>query len=139
MGLRHTYCANCSNLLYGSQCKISPAPLKIPASIININGDKIMASAFAQFPDTTSVPNGWWVTGFIERPPNGDMRFIIGHTSTEITLLAAMEGITPGEEIYIYAGCDHSFTTCTNKFNNGINYGSFPFAPLRNPFEHKVE
>ena len=139
MALRRTYGSNCSHFLYDGGCKLSTAPFKVDATVLNINGDKLTAGAFATFPDTTSVPSGWWVTGFVERPSTGDMRFIIGHNSDEITLLSAFEDLEPGEVVYAHSGCDHAFTTCKNKFKNEINFGGFPCVPLKNPFEHKID
>ncbi len=138
MGLRASYGSNCSHMLYDAGCKVSSALYENTASILNINGDRLTASIFATFPDLTPVPTGWWITGYIERVLTGDLRYIIGHLSDEITLLAAFEGLEGGELMKIYAGCDHAYTTCINKFANGINFGGFPFVPLKNPFEFKL-
>jgi uncharacterized phage protein (TIGR02218 family) len=34
--------------------------------------------------------------------------------------------INIGDTFSVQAGCDHTFTTCVNKFSNGINFGGFP-------------
>ncbi|WP_269915579.1 phage BR0599 family protein [Acinetobacter sp. HY1485] len=39
-----------------------------------------------------------------------------------------------GDVVSIYPGCDKLNTTCTDKFNNILNFGGFPFMPSSNPF-----
>jgi hypothetical protein len=38
-----------------------------------------------------------------------------------------------GATITFYPGCDKQYATCTNKFNNALNFGGFPFTPAVNP------
>lgn len=139
MGLRSTYGASCSHILYDDGCKISNVLYKIATALVTVNGITLTAPAFATFPDTTPVPNGWWVTGYIERPLNGDLRYITAHTGDTITILVGFEGLLAGEVINIYAGCNHTFSTCDIKFNNTDNFGGFPFVPAKNPFEHRID
>lgn len=35
-----------------------------------------------------------------------------------------------GDELTLYAGCDHSYTTCQAKFNNLANFPQCPFIPI---------
>jgi uncharacterized phage protein (TIGR02218 family) len=39
------------------------------------------------------------------------------------------EWITPGDAFSAYAGCDRRFSTCRNKFGNGVNFRGFPHIP----------
>jgi hypothetical protein len=32
------------------------------------------------------------------------------------------------------AGCDRTFATCQSKFGNSLNFGGFPWIPVKNPF-----
>ena len=137
-GLRATYGSTCSHILYDGGCKVSSALYQLDAPILNINGDRLTSAAFDTFPDSTNIPDGWFVTGFIERPFNGDLRYIVAHAGDQITLLAAFEGLQGGEVLKVYAGCNHTFPTCINKFGNGANFGGFPYVPARNPFEFKL-
>jgi uncharacterized phage protein (TIGR02218 family) len=34
-----------------------------------------------------------------------------------------------GDAFTVYQGCDHTQTTCTNKFNNLVNFRGFPYVP----------
>jgi uncharacterized phage protein (TIGR02218 family) len=36
----------------------------------------------------------------------------------------------PGDVVTLYAGCDHSFTTCDKKFNNLASFPQCPFIPI---------
>ncbi len=35
-----------------------------------------------------------------------------------------------GDTFTVYQGCDHTQATCTNKFNNLVNFRGFPYVPL---------
>jgi uncharacterized phage protein (TIGR02218 family) len=37
--------------------------------------------------------------------------------------------VATGDTFTVVAGCDHTYPTCIQKFNNAINYGGTPFIP----------
>jgi hypothetical protein len=37
--------------------------------------------------------------------------------------------VEPGDTFSVLVGCDHTPTTCQNKFGNRINFGGTPFVP----------
>ena len=37
--------------------------------------------------------------------------------------------IAVGDSYSVYPGCNKRFTTCQNKFSNGVNFGGFPYVP----------
>jgi len=39
------------------------------------------------------------------------------------------EGISIGDTVTFYPGCNGKIGTCTHKFSNGENFGGFPYAP----------
>ena len=45
------------------------------------------------------------------------------------TILPISAGIVSGDFAVLVGGCDRSFTTCCNKFDNAINFGGFPHMP----------
>ena len=45
---------------------------------------------------------------------------------------------TLGQTVDVFAGCDHSLAICESKFANVINYGGFPFVPIKNPFNSSL-
>ncbi|MDB6017662.1 MAG: hypothetical protein JWR19_2151 [Pedosphaera sp.] len=52
------------------------------------------------------------------------------------TAFATAPGV--GDVVSFHPGCDGQGVTCTNKFNNYANFGSFPFMPIGNPSAIKV-
>ena len=60
--------------------------------------------------------------------------------STRRLLMAALAItiLTPallavGRVLATYPGCDGTWNTCINKFNNWKNYGGQPWIPIKNP------
>ncbi|MCA1807261.1 MAG: phage BR0599 family protein, partial [Actinobacteria bacterium] len=39
------------------------------------------------------------------------------------------EKIATGDAYKVYAGCDKSFNTCKDKYNNSVNFRAFPYIP----------
>lgn len=136
-GLRRTFANVCFHMLYGTRCKVPKASFQNTGTISGVSGDTLSANTFANFSDSSPVPDGYWINGYVERS-NGDVRFVVQHTGVTVTLLTPFEDMQVGETVSIFAGCDHAFVTCLNKFNNVINYGGFPYLPSENPFTIKL-
>ena len=51
-----------------------------------------------------------------------------------VTLSAPIPGLKAGDAFEAYPGCDHTLSTCADKFGNQLNYGGFPYIPVKNPF-----
>lgn len=83
--------------------------------------------------ETHESDTAWYLGGMVQY--NGILRLIIGHTGSQITLSRPIEGIAVGESVQIYAGCNRFVYTCTEKFDNLLNFGGFPWIPTTNPFE----
>jgi hypothetical protein len=49
-------------------------------------------------------------------------------------MLGLTDGMTVGDAVAIYPGCDRTPNTCQSKFNNLANDGSFSFMPGQTPF-----
>ena len=43
-----------------------------------------------------------------------------------------------GLDVDWFAGYDHSLAICESKSANVINYGGFPFVPIKNPFNSSL-
>ena len=129
---RFTYSALCNHVLYDARCKVldtdpnfritaEVTAVSIVAQTITVNG-------------ADSKPDGWWTGGFVETAGAIDRRLILKHVGEVLTLLLPLAVNPLGSDVTIYAGCDHTITTCKTKFNNVINYGGFAFIPTRNIF-----
>lgn len=61
-------------------------------------------------------------------------RMVVAQTSTTaVTLRYLIPGLTNGETIDLYPGCDGSIETCRDKFSNVNNFGGHPYIPEDNP------
>jgi len=128
-GLRRKFGIQCNHMLYDARCGVSEAAYRFDTTIAGINGRIITAAS------VNNAPPNYYVSGRVRLMRTGDMRFIVQQNNNDLRLSAPFADASVGEPISLFAGCDHTFTTCVTKFNNGINYGGFPYIPTKNPFE----
>jgi len=83
-------------------------------------------------------PDGWYTAGMVKRTNTNEHRLIIGHVGANLTLYAPFSGISFGEAVQIFAGCDHTIETCDTKFGNSTNCSAWNAVPLRNPVTQKI-
>lgn len=129
-GLRRLYQRQCPHVLYGSACKVNKASFTVPVTLSSVIGTTLNSAAIGLYPDE------YFSGGYIDVLIDGviERRFITTHTGTQITINIPLAGLGAGSSITLYAGCDHTTTTCTNKFSNLDNYGGMPYIPQKNPF-----
>jgi hypothetical protein len=133
-GLRQKFQATCNVPLYSSRCGVPQSSFKIAQflSDVTISGNAITSSLFDAFED------GWLTGGYIERPDSlGDARMIVSHVGDTIVLLSPFERWQADEHLFAYAGCDHTFATCSSpKFaahtEDGEHFCGCPTIPTRN-------
>lgn len=124
--LRQRYQRQCRHALYDGGCGLDREDWADIATVSSVAGEVVTIA-------TTSRPSGWFTGGYLQRA-NGQRRMIRAHSGVALTLLSIAQGIQPGEAVTIFAGCDHTHTTCDDKFSNANNFGGFPFVPTKNPF-----
>lgn len=126
-GLRARYQRNCRHVIYSYGCGLSQATWEVGGDLLAVVGSVVtMAAAGGQ-------PDGYYIGGIL-RLPGGGQRLITNHVGVDLTLARPLDGLAAGVEVKIAPGCDHSKSSCTDKFNNLINFGGFPYMPLKNPF-----
>ena len=128
--LRRVYQTTCPHVLYGSVCRANRNNFRLTTDVESFTATTLSATAI------DAQPDGYYTGGFIQWSvgSNVNKRFIIGHTGDTITLNLGLTGLDVGTTVEIFPGCDHRLTTCVNKFNNELNYGGFPYIPIKNPF-----
>lgn len=126
VGLRARYQLICRHALYSADCGALKASYGVTGEVSSVSGTSVQVAAAA------SKPDGYFVAGMLET--NEGVRMIVGHSGVNLTLVAPMPSLAPGVAVRLYAGCDHSTSTCQSRFNNIANYGGFPFIPTKNPF-----
>ncbi|MFN4003780.1 MAG: phage BR0599 family protein [Hylemonella sp.] len=137
IGLRRLYSRACSHVLYSREC--GAAPIYETATVQQVSGQYVLLDAVSPTFEQ-AVIGGWLQTA-------GGQRYMITDFSTwfsyalppgpTVALLTPAE-LQTGDEVRLYAGCDHSMQTCSSRFNNLDNFGGFPFIPSKNPFSSPV-
>lgn len=128
-GLRRKFQRSCPHVLYRPGCNLSRDDWAINALVIAVNGTTVTVHLTS---DAAQV-DGYFVGGMIEAPDT-TLRFITGHTGASLTLIRIFEGLSAGDSVRLFPGCDRSKETCNSKFGNLDNNGSFPYIPINNPF-----
>jgi uncharacterized phage protein (TIGR02218 family) len=99
---------------------------KLTGTVGSFSGLNVISSTFLS--QTSS-----WLTGGYLRVA-GVPRMITNHSGDTITLSAVLPGLAVGASFEAFAGCDRTFSTCQSKFGNSLNFGGFPWIPVKNPF-----
>jgi hypothetical protein len=94
----------------------------------------------------TSLVANYFAAGYVSVTTAGASQYrMVSQSAAEsggqiIVQLASPLNVTPnvGDAVQIYAGYDGQYETAISKFNNGANFGGFPFIPVGNPFVLKI-
>jgi uncharacterized phage protein (TIGR02218 family) len=135
---RFSYQSLCNHVLFDNACKVDDTDPRW----------RLTQTVSAQTGATLTVPGAgafgadWWVGGFLEINGGDDARLIVGQSGDDLQLLLPFPSSSVGQSVTVFAGCDHTITTCDTKFDttedtlsNVINYGGFAFVPTRNPYQ----
>jgi uncharacterized phage protein (TIGR02218 family) len=137
-GLRRVYQSSCPHVLYGNECNLSADVFKVTGVLTDVSGLTITSTAFS-VAINPAFNATYFVGGYVEFVVAGatNRRFITGHDNGSgiLTLNLSFVGISVGDTVSVFAGCDHTTTTCNGKFNNIANHGGFPFIPIKNPMD----
>jgi uncharacterized phage protein (TIGR02218 family) len=131
-GLRLSWGRGCPHVLYDGSCRVNPASYATAVQVQDMNGNTLVSTGLAMLPDA------YFAGGFLSftGPWGGtERRGIEYHVGTNIQLLSPTDGISVGDWILVYPGCDRVTLTCQSKFNNLANYGGFPHLPVKSPFD----
>ena len=128
---RYTFQSLCGNILYDRWCKVDK-------TLFNVVGAVSSMTSAVQFTvaGLSAQPDQWSNSGYVIY--GGDYRLIINQTGGVITIITPFSVNINGLTVTVYAGCDHSQTSCNMKFNNGVNFRGFSSVPTRNPFSSGV-
>lgn len=131
-GPRFVYASLCNNILYDAGCKVVRGA--------NVHTDIVSGIDPAVRTITVNGLSGmgadWANGGFVASPAGGntDQRLIVAQAGDTVTLLSNFSADVLTTAVDVFAGCAHDITTCQTKFNNVINFGGYPFVPIKNPF-----
>ncbi|MDR1037354.1 MAG: phage BR0599 family protein [Deltaproteobacteria bacterium] len=123
-GLRRNYQIICPYSLYDGRCRVIRAEHTRRLMASAVQGGRI------QF---QGAPTAGYHTGGVLRY-GARYRLIIDDSGGWIQLAGSVPGLKAGDFADLSAGCDKSLATCAGKFSNNLNFGGFPYIPLKNPF-----
>jgi uncharacterized phage protein (TIGR02218 family) len=136
---RFTYQGLCNHVLYDSGCKVDDtnAAFRHNGNVLTATGNTITVAGADGF------ANGFFTGGFVEILGGQDIRPVLAHTGTSLTILLPFASDPVGTSATVLAGCDHTISTCDTKFftsedltSNVINFGGFRFIPTKNIFSN---
>lgn len=126
---RNFYQPGCLHTLYDAGCTINRVNYAV-------NGYAQAGSGGVQINYTgDNHPSGWFTRGYVlfTGGQNDGLRYSISASIQSIGFTLSRPTVYPvavGDTFTIYAGCDHSQSACTSKFNNLLNFRAFPFVPV---------
>jgi uncharacterized phage protein (TIGR02218 family) len=123
----------CRHVVYHDGCWLDKSDFVVESTITAIDAKQITLTC----PAAAAKPNGYFAGGMITMP-NGALRYIAGHTGTQIALWRQAPEIVAALALgavttNLYPGCDGSLGTCNDKFNNVDNNGAFYWIPNKDP------
>lgn len=120
------YHSLCNHVLYDAGCRAVKNSFKFTAPVSSVSGRQITVTGVSAFGAS------WALGGVVEY--HNDARPVVVQSGDVLTLSLPFYDNVDGVTVDVYAGCDHSLSTCNSKFANTINFGGFPFVPTKNPF-----
>jgi len=123
-----TYQAQCNNVLFDADCKISAGSFSHVGEVLSITDNVIEVAGLESAKGT-----GWSTGGYVGYGTL-DYRLILEQDGDDLVLVLPFHESVVGEDVTVYAGCDHAVATCNSKFSNSVNFGGCPYVPTKNIF-----
>ena len=120
------YQLNCNHKVFDSRCQatIGADPVQVEVTLDTAQ-TQLTAAEFAGY------DAGYFTGGLVQYA--GESRSIVAHAGDTITIAYRMMGLTSGQVVDVYPGCDGRIETCRDKFDNIVHFLGFPFIPDENP------
>jgi len=129
---RRTYQGKCNHVLYDPlTCKVDDTDAAFRAStrtVVSQVGRLLTVSGISP-----AYADGWFTGGYVEAIGLSDFRLVLEHTGSLLTLLIPFS--QQPTFVNVFAGCNHDPVDCSDKFDNFMHYGGFPFVPTKRIFE----
>ncbi|MDQ0317727.1 phage BR0599 family protein [Amorphus orientalis] len=132
VGLRRNWQLACPFQLYGPQCKAETEPRQATVTAVGQGSVQL---------------TGNWAEGVEPHKFNGGMMRWQGNTGTEyrtihnvtensLNIVGPLRGLSVGETVDIFLGCNRRTDDCQNLHNNIHNFGGMPWIPTKNPVRY---
>lgn len=129
----------CNHELYDRGCAVDrdypvyvTEPFMTACEVSSVSGTTLVVSNMDD-PGAVARPDQWARYGEVRRVTDGERRDILAQVGTTLTLNVPFAVLAPGDDLEVYAGCDHTVETCVSKFANAINFGNDVDLPNNNP------
>lgn len=124
-GLRRKYQILCPHVLYGEGCNVNRGLYEQACVVVSATGLTVTVDTVGGKADQ------WFKAGYLQfgshyRTINSQVGVVL--TMDRPLALVATNALT------IYPGCKHDIGDCTDKFDNLLNFGGWPWIPTINPF-----
>ncbi|MBE9577842.1 phage BR0599 family protein [Moraxella sp. K1664] len=131
-GLRKTWSKLCCHQLYGKGCNLDRQAFMSEMTVVAVDSsfvDVVLPS------DKSS--DDYFTGGYVQWSSEYgiEQRGIERQLGNRLQLFGGVQGLTVGQNIKVFAGCNRTFTACQSKFNNTDNYGGSPHMPHKSPFD----
>ena len=121
---RFHYQTTCNHMIYDEGCGLLRENNRLPVTVGLINGAEIFLNELQGMPDQS------FQGGIMEY--NGEERLITSQVDGTVTVLIPFTGLSVGNEVNLYPGCDGNPGTCRG-YNNIDHFFGMPYIPTRNP------
>lgn len=127
---RRTFTRTCNYQHYDEWCGVNRADFLVPGTISVVGAMQFQSSAIVGTTTNWFQLGVAWIPTFAVGSTAGLAYSVKGNTGSVVRLMRPLRP-TPsiGDAFQIYAGCDKTFSTCKNKFDNAVNFGGFRFVP----------
>ena len=125
------YQTPCNHVLFDARCSLVRTDFRTTTQIAAADGLEITV-------DNDGAVNHYLAGGEIVNTDTGERRIIIDNVDNVITIAYPFRNPSVDDNVELCVGCDHTLETCRDVFSNSINFGGFPYVPLRNPFEGTI-
>ena len=129
----------CVHDLYDTGCAVDreyaiyqTEPFMTACEAVSQSGTALVVSNM-NGPGAVPRDDQWARYGEVRRSSDGERRSIVAQVGATLTLDMPFASIAAGDDLEVYAGCDHSVETCRDKFANVANFGGHPQLPNANP------
>ena len=127
---RMCYSNLCNHMLYDARCGIQETAAAWQKTLTCTAA----SSNVITVPGSGAFGSDFFEGGFVQC--EGDYRLIVDQSGDNLVLFTPFSISPVGKTVKVNAGCKHRLAEdCRDKFNNLVNFGGFPFVPLKNPFE----
>lgn len=127
--------SHCNHYLYDARCRVARASFDHATTVAGVSatdGRIITVAGVGAFADQ------YFRAGEIVRDTDGERRTIVDQVGAILKVVAPFRALANGDAVTMYAGCDHTYATCSSKFSNVANFGGFPTMPTFNPFRVSI-